>query len=350
MTVEAEKKNPLELSGFDFELPDNLIAQYPTENRDESRLLYYSKSKNELEHKKFKDIVDLVQPGDILVRNNSKVLAARFFAFNENNSKVEVLLLSRKENSEWKILAKPGKRIKEERKKFKTENGLELELYREGDEFFVDFFDIENEKLIIETQGQMPIPPYMKREAEELDKERYQTIYAKDSQSGSSVAAPTAGLHFTPEIDQALKDKGVEIIEVTLHVGIGTFAPIKDDNITKHKMHFESYEVSKESWQKIQDAKKAGRKIITVGSTSTRVVESIAITKELQGETDIFIFPGFEFKISNAMVTNFHLPKSSLIVMISALLGQDKVQEIYKTAVENEYRFYSYGDACFFDN
>ncbi len=344
----------MQLSEFDFELPEELIAKYPLEKRDESRMLYYNKGN--IEHRKFKDLVEILQPGDILVRNISKVLAARLWVWADTGSKIEILLTNKISDHKWQAIAGNSKRIKDGRV-YKLSNGIQVDIKREADEVLVDFGTYENYQKAIQDCGSMPIPPYMKREAEESDKLRYQTTYARDTDDGSSVAAPTAGLHFTAEIDQALRAKGIEILEVTLHVGLGTFAPIKAENIEEHKMHAEIYSIEEDVWNKIQDAKKEGRRIIAVGSTSTRVLESVAKslstrtdsnTGELQGSTDIYIYPGYKFQIIDGMLTNFHLPKSSLIVLISALLGTETVQKIYREAINSKYRFYSYGDCCLF--
>lgn len=340
------EKNIL-IDNFNFHLPANLIAKYPLEKRSDSRLLVYDASSDKLEHKKFIDIIDLLQPGDILVRNNTKVLPARIFVTNSTGAKIEILLIKNIKDQLWQIMAKPAKKLKHGQY-YELENGLKLKIIRQDEELLVDFGSEENYQKAISECGTMPIPPYMKRSAEELDKERYQTIFSKEHDTGVSVAAPTAGLHFTEKIDKALREKEVEILELTLHVGIGTFAPIKTENILEHKMHSEYYEISPEIWQQIQAAKKQNRRIIAVGSTSTRVLEAVAQTGELSGETDIFIYPGFEFKVIDGMVTNFHLPKSSLLVMISAFLGENTVKQIYQEAIKEKYRFYSYGDACLF--
>jgi len=360
-------EDSLNISNFDFDLPEELIARYPLENRSDSRLLVYQAKDKAIQHKQFTDLVDFLEPGDILVRNNTKVLPARLFvsrrhpeqsegpnaldsssaALPQNDKKIEILLIKKQQDQVWDIMAKPGKKLKDGLF-YKLENGIEVKVIKDETKFQVDFITEEDFQKAVNDCGSMPIPPYMKRKAEELDKERYQTLFSCEHESGSSVAAPTAGLHFTPEIDQALKDKGIEILELTLHVGIGTFAPIKTENILEHKMHSEFYEVSEETWQKIQAAKKQGRRIIGVGSTSTRVLESVANTGELSGETDIFIYPGYKFQVIDGMITNFHLPKSSLIVMISALLGEFVIRDIYKEAIQENYRFYSYGDACLF--
>lgn len=341
----SKSEDSLNIHDFDFDLPEELIASYPLENRSDSRLLVYDASESKLQHKKFTDIIDLLEPGDILVRNNTKVLPARLYVRNETEARIEILLVKKQEKQVWDIMAKPGKKLKDGLS-YKLDNGIELKVIKDETKFQVDFGSEENFQKAIQDCGSMPIPPYMKRKAEELDKERYQTTFSRDHESGISVAAPTAGLHFTAEIDQALKDKGIEILELTLHVGIGTFAPIKTENILEHKMHSEFYEVREETWRKIQKAKQEGKRIIGVGSTSTRVLESVANTGLLRAETDIFIYPGYKFQVVDGMVTNFHLPKSSLIVMISALLGESTVKKIYLEAISEKYRFYSYGDAC----
>jgi len=341
----SKLETKLNITNFDFDLPEQLIARYPLENRSDSRLLVYENEK--IQHKQFTDLIDFLKHGDILVRNNTKVLPARLYVANETEVRIEILLIKKQHDQVWDIMAKPGKKLKDGLS-YRLENGIELKVIKDQTKFQVDFGTEENFDKAITDCGAMPIPPYMKRAAEELDKERYQTLFSKEHEAGSSVAAPTAGLHFTPELDQTLREKGIEILELTLHVGIGTFAPIKTENVLEHKMHSEIYELSEENWQKIQAAKKQGRRIIGVGSTSTRVLESVAATGELSGETDIFIYPGYKFQVVDGMVTNFHLPKSSLMVMISALLGEATVQKIYSEAIKEKYRFYSYGDACLF--
>lgn len=332
----------MKLEDFNFNLPKELIANYPLDRRDQSRLLYYCRDTDSVQHKHFADLSNLLKAGDILVRNNSKVLPARFWANTDTGSHIELLLLEPISDSSYKAMAGNAKRIKTGRRYF-LENKQEIEIERKNDEVIVDFGNVTNFKKAINDCGMMPIPPYMNREAEELDKQRYQTTYAREI---GSIAAPTAGLHFTPELDQQLIKTGIEILELTLHVGLGTFAPIKVDDIQKHKMHHEHYSTPQNIWDKIIKAKEQGRRIISVGSTSTRVLESIARNGQLQGATNIFISPGFEFKIIDGMITNFHLPKSSLIVLISALIGLEKVQELYQEAINKQYRFYSYGDAC----
>jgi S-adenosylmethionine:tRNA ribosyltransferase-isomerase len=337
----------LKLEDFNFELPEELIAKYPCANRDESRMLVYERASGKIAHKDFKDIVSYFNPGDVLVRNQTKVLPARFYVHNQHGTQIEILILKNIKDQIWSALAKPAKRLKHERTRYFIED-REIEIYREADEIFIDFLDQENYEYIIRNLSEMPIPPYFKRSAEEVDKHRYQTVYAQENCSGYSVAAPTAGLHFTDEIFEALALKGVEVLDLTLHVGLGTFLPVKTDDIKEHKMHSEFYEVSESVWQKILTAKRDTKRIFAIGSTSVRTLESVALTGQLHGETEIYIYPGFEFKIVDTMLTNFHLPKSSLLMMISAFLGLDKVKEIYHEAIESRYRFFSYGDCCLF--
>ena len=337
------KLEELKLTDFDFELPEELIAKYPCDKRDQSRMLVYENS--QIKHQDFKSIIDYFEPGEILVRNNTKVLPARLFIENKQGTQIELLLIKEVSPYLWQAMAKPAKRLKEERLEYKLrDSDLTIEAYKKDNQVYVDFKSHEHFEKVISNNGQMPIPPYFKREAQDLDKERYQTVYADSNPA--SVAAPTAGLHFTDEIFTALKNKGVEVIDLTLHVGIGTFAPVKVENIKEHEMHSEYFEIDETAWQKVLAAKEAGNKITAIGSTSVRTLESVARTNNLLGETDIFIYPGFEFKIVDRMLTNFHLPKSSLIMMISAFVGLDNVKAIYNSAIQNNYRFYSYGDCC----
>lgn len=337
----------MKLEDFNFELPEELIAKYPCANRDESRMLVYERASGKIAHKHFKDIVNYFNPGDILVRNQTKVLPARFYVQNQHGTQIEILILKNIKEQVWSALAKPAKRLKQSRTQYFIKDRA-VEIYRDEDEISLDFLNQENYEYIIQNLSEMPIPPYFKRSAEDLDKDRYQTIYAQENSSGYSVAAPTAGLHFTDEIFKALADKGVQVLDLTLHVGLGTFLPVKTEDIKEHKMHSEFYEVSELVWNKVLEAKSLQKKIFAIGSTSVRTLESVALTGNLQGETDIYIYPGFEFKIVDAMLTNFHLPKSSLLMMISAFLGLDKVKEIYHEAIESRYRFFSYGDCCLF--
>ena len=385
------------IDDFDFELPEELVAKYPLSKRDNSRLLYYKREIQEapnpqgtisqelnknIEHKSFKDICSILKAGDILVRNVTRVLAARFFVIDKEkpeNKAIEILLVKESPNEDdenakigvyeqsrdkkyrWTALAKPGKKIKtnprsyiingssEEIIIFKENagNGVVQRSSSEDGMMIVEFKSYEQFLNIITNHGTMPIPPYLQRSAEDSDKERYQTVYSKQDSLGSSIAAPTAGLHFTEEIIQSLTNKGVEFIDLNLDVGIGTFKPVSVSEVKDHKMHFETYEISPENWDKIQSAKAEGRRIIAIGTTSLRCLESIAITGKLRGETDLYIYPGnFKFKIIDGLLTNFHLPKSTLLLLVSTLIGIEECKALYRIAVEEKYRFFSYGDCC----
>ncbi len=335
-------------SDFYYELPHELIAQTPVYPRDSARLLYYNRSEDKIRDLIFHDILDIFQPGDLLVVNNTRVINARLFAFDEKGRKFEVFLLKRQNIDSWETLLKPARKTKIGSKLVVNEE-LSLTVEGIGDDGirFVRFsFDGVFED-ILSRVGEVPLPPYITEKL--ADKERYQTVYAKTP--GSS-AAPTAGLHFTPELIAALKDKGVEFAEVLLHVGHGTFRPVKEDDILDHKMHSEYYEVDEETAEKINKATREGRKVIAVGTTAVRTLESVAdengILRAQKGETDIFIYPGYKFKCVKGLITNFHLPESTLLMLISAFLTREKVMEIYKHAVEDKYRFFSFGDACLF--
>ena len=337
----------MKTSDFDYYLPEELIAQTPVYPRDSSRLLVYDRKKDCIEHKTFHDIKSYLKKGDVLVRNNTKVLPARLFAFTPNGGRVEVLLLKRFDLTEWEVLVKPGKKAKPGAKLVISEE-LSLEVLSNVEEsggrkvkFFFDgvFEDI------ISRLGEMPLPPYITEKLK--DRDRYQTVYANVS---GSAAAPTAGLHFTPELLKEIEDMGVEVVDVLLHVGLGTFRPVKVDDVNNHHMHSEYFEVSKESADKINKAKAEGRRIIAVGTTSVRTLESATNEKgeviPQKADTDIFIYPGYKFKCVDALITNFHLPKSTLIMLVSALSSREKTLDIYNTAVEERYRFFSFGDAC----
>ena len=420
------------IDDFDFELPEELVAKYPLSKRDNSRLLYYKREIQEapnpqgtisqelnksIEHRSFKDICSILKTGDILVRNVTRVLAARFFVIDKEkpeNKAIEILLV--KENAEigvwdqrqdgtarkrassrlrrtndrsvllvhedheddenaeigvceqspdkkyrWMALAKPGKKIKTNPKPYiisgsseeiiifkeNAGNGVVQRSSNEDGMMIVEFKSYEQFINIITNHGTMPIPPYLQRSAEDSDKDRYQTVYSKQDSLGSSIAAPTAGLHFTEEIIQELTNKGVEFIDLNLDVGIGTFKPVSVSEVKDHKMHFETYEISPENWNKIQSAKAEGRRVIAIGTTSLRCLESIAITGKLRGETDLYIYPGnFKFKIIDGLLTNFHLPKSTLLLLVSTLIGIEECKTLYRIAVEEKYRFFSYGDCC----
>ena len=334
-------------SDFYYDLPEELIAQTPAEPRDSSRLLVYDRANDKVEHRIFRDVTDYLKKGDVLVINNTKVLPARMYAHTEHGGVVEILLLRRLEKDKWEVLAKPGKKCAIG-KSFKIGDKLSFVVdgITDSGERIVTFtYDgvFEN---ILEEVGTMPLPPYIKKKLE--DQGRYQTVYAK---TDGSAAAPTAGLHFTPELLEKIRAMGVEIVEVLLHVGLGTFRPVKEDIITDHKMHGEHYEVSEQAAEAINRAKAEGRRIIAVGTTSVRTLESATgddgIVRAGSGETFIFIYPPYKFKCVDALITNFHLPESTLVMLVAALVGREKILSRYKTAVEERYRFFSFGDAMF---
>ncbi|MGI6727998.1 MAG: tRNA preQ1(34) S-adenosylmethionine ribosyltransferase-isomerase QueA [Anaerovoracaceae bacterium] len=340
----------MHINEFDYLLPPELIAQYPSEQRDNSRLMVLDREMGTVEHKRFYQIIDYLKPGDCLVLNNSKVLPARILGIKEGTgAKVEFLLIKRKEGDLWETMVRPGKRIKPgDRVRFSEKPLLVAEVldFSEDGTRLVRF---DYDGLFLETLdkvGRMPLPPYIQRDSEEVDKERYQTVY---SLKEGSVAAPTAGLHFTRELIEQAKDKGVKIAYVTLHVGIGTFRPVKTEIIEEHKMHFEEYEIDEENASIINGVKTAGGRIIAVGTTSTRTLESAALSdktvKAGWANTGIFIYPGYRFQVIDSLVTNFHLPKSTLLMLISAFYDREKILEAYRVAVEQRYRFFSYGDA-----
>ena len=336
----------MKTSDFFYDLPEELIAQTPLEKRDNSRLLVLGKENGNILHKHFYDVLDYLKSGDCLVLNNTRVLPARIYGTRvDTGAVVEFVLLKQKEINVWECLAGPGKKAKADYK-FKFSERLSAvvkDVLPDGNrilEFFPDgeFFDC------LDEVGQMPLPPYIKEKLS--DKERYQTVYSKEL---GSAAAPTAGLHFTPEILNKIKEKGVKIAYVTLHVGLGTFRPVKVDDVTNHKMHSEHYSVTKETADLINKTKAEGGRVICVGTTSCRTVESVAQKYgeivECSGDTEIFIYPGFEFKCMDGLITNFHLPESTLIMLVSAFAGFDNVMNAYKIAVEEKYRFFSFGDA-----
>ncbi len=335
----------MKTADFDYFLPEELIAQTPVYPRDTSRMLVYDRENEQITHKHFYDIKSYLKKGDVLVRNNTKVLPARLFAFTPHGGKVEVLLLKRFDLTEWEVLVKPGKKAKPGAK-LVISNELSLEVLsnieESGGRRVKFFFDGVFED-IISRLGEMPLPPYITEKLK--DKDRYQTVYANTS---GSAAAPTAGLHFTPELLKEIEEMGVEIVDVLLHVGLGTFRPVKVDDVNNHHMHSEYFEVSPESAEIINRAKKEGRRVIAVGTTSVRTLESA--TNESgevipqKANTDIFIYPGYKFKCVDALITNFHLPKSTLIMLVSALSNREKILEIYNTAVKENYRFFSFGD------
>lgn len=332
-------------SDFYYDLPPELIAQTPVEPRDSSRLLVYNRKTQETEHRIFRDVCGYLKAGDVLVVNNTKVLPARMFAQTANGGVVEILLLKRLDKDKWEVLCKPGKKCAVG-KSFKISEKLSftVEGVTDSGERIVRFDYCGVFENILEEVGSMPLPPYIKEKL--ADKNRYQTVYAK---TDGSAAAPTAGLHFTPELMQKIKSAGVEIVEVLLHVGLGTFRPVKEDIITDHKMHGEYYEVSAQAAETINRAKAEGRRVIAVGTTSVRTLESATgddgVIKAGSGETHIFIYPPYKFKCVDALITNFHLPESTLVMLVAALTGREKILELYNTAVRERYRFFSFGDA-----
>lgn len=333
---------------FYFDLPEELIAQDPLEDRSSSRLLVLDKETGKTEHHVFKEIVDYLEEGDCLVLNDTKVLPARLIGAKVGtDAKIEVLLLKRKENDVWETLVKPGKKAKPGAK-ISFGDGLlvgeVVDIVEEGNRLIQFQYDGIFEE-VLDQLGEMPLPPYITHHLE--DKNRYQTVYATHT---GSAAAPTAGLHFTPELLQQIEEKGVKIARVTLHVGLGTFRPVKVENILEHHMHSEFYQIDEEAAQTINEAKDSGHRVICVGTTSCRTIESAAENGRLRatsGWTDIFIYPGYEFKILDCLITNFHLPESTLIMLVSALAGREHVLDAYAEAVKERYRFFSFGDAMF---
>ena len=337
----------LKKSDFYFDLPQELIAQDPLEDRSSSRLLVLDKNTGEISHHIFRDIIDYLHPGDCLVLNNTKVIPARLLGEREGTGgHVEVLLLKRKEADVWETLVKPGKKCKPGQRLTFGDGLLKaevLETVEEGNRLIrFEYEGIFEE--VLDKLGEMPLPPYITHKLK--DKNRYQTVYAKYE---GSAAAPTAGLHFTEELFRKLEEKGVLVANVTLHVGLGTFRPVKVDDVSKHHMHTEFYQVTKEEADKINKAKQAGGRIVCVGTTSCRTIESAAdengVLKPGQGDTDIFIYPGYSFKMMDVLITNFHLPESTLLMLVSALAGKEQVMRVYEEAVRERYRFFSFGDA-----
>ena len=339
----------MKVSEFNYNLPEELIAQVPIEKRDESRLMILDRNNKTIEHKIFKDIIDYLKPGDCLVRNNTKVIPARIYGKKETGANVEFLLLNNIEGDIWEAIVRPGNKLHVGTIVYFGEKILKAEILEimPGGTRKVKFYyeGIFNE--ILDKIGLMPLPPYIHEELKEKD--RYQTVYAKYE---GSAAAPTAGLHFTPELLKKLEEKGIEIANVTLHVGIGTFRPVKEETVEAHKMHSEHFYIKEEDCNKINNAKKNGKRVIAVGTTSCRVLESIADEKTglvapVEGDTQIFIYPGYKFKCIDALITNFHLPQSTLLMLVSALAGKDFIINAYNEAVKEKYRFFSFGDAMF---
>lgn len=342
-------ENEMKVTDYYFNLPQEQIAQDPLEDRSSSRLLVLDKETGEYSHHIFREITEFLKPGDCLVLNNTKVIPARLFGEKEGTqAKIEILLLKRKENDVWETLVKPGKKAKVGTKIIFGGGllvGEVIDIVEDGNRLIKFTYEGIFEE-ILDQLGQMPLPPYITHQLK--DKNRYQTVYAKYD---GSAAAPTAGLHFTPELLQQVKDMGVDIAEVTLHVGLGTFRPVKVDNILEHHMHSEFYMVTQEAADKINNAKKNGHRVICVGTTSCRTIESAAdengMLRESNGWTEIFIYPGYQFKVLDCLITNFHLPESTLLMLVSALAGREHVLAAYEEAVKEGYRFFSFGDAMF---
>ena len=339
----------MKVSDFDFYLPEELIAQHPLEKRDTSRLMVLDKETGKIEHKVFKDIIDYLNEGDTLVLNNTRVMPARLIGAKEGTGgKIEFLLLKRLEGDKWECLAKPGKSAKPGRRFEFGDGKLKCEVLEvlETGNRIVEFEYEGIFEEVLDSLGEMPLPPYIHEKLD--DKERYQTVYSKET---GSAAAPTAGLHFTEELLKKIEDKGVNIAYITLHVGLGTFRPVKVETIDKHVMHSEFYQLSKETADIINNTKKNGKRVISVGTTSTRTLETIAdengVVRECSGWTNIFIYPGYKFKVVDNLITNFHLPESTLIMLVSALAGKEHVLNAYNEAVKEKYRFFSFGDAMF---
>ena len=341
----------MKLEEFDYNLPEELIAQVPIAKRDESRLMVLHRESKKVEHKTFKDIIDYLRPGDCLVRNNTKVIPARLYGKKETGANVEFVLLNQIEGDIWESIVRPGNKLKPGTKVEFGDGLLKATILdiMDGGTRKVEFEyeGIFNE--ILDEIGLMPLPPYIHESLKEKD--RYQTVYAKYD---GSAAAPTAGLHFTSELLKRIEEKGVKIANVTLHVGIGTFRPVKEENIEEHKMHTEHFYIKQEDVEKINETKKAGGRVIAVGTTSCRVLETIAseetgLVEATEGDTGIYIYPGYKFKCIDGLITNFHLPKSTLLMLVSALAGREFVLDAYNEAVKEKYRFFSFGDAMLID-
>lgn len=338
----------MKTSDFYYDLPQELIAQSPLEPRDSSRLMHLDRDTGEIQHHHFYDIIDYLNEGDLLVVNNSRVIPARLYGKRaDTGADVELLLLAQNENNRWETLVKPGKRAREGAK-IVFGGGLltgEVKTVKEDGNRIIEFTCDENIYVVLDKIGQMPLPPYITQKL--ANKERYQTVYSKDL---GSAAAPTAGLHFTDELLERIKAKGIDIACTTLHVGLGTFRPVKVDDVTSHHMHSEHYWLPQDAADKINKTKQNGGRVIAVGTTSCRTLESVAkkydgkILSD-EGDTDIFIYPGFDFKVIDGLITNFHLPESTLIMLVSAFCGYDSIMNAYKTAVHEKYRFFSFGDA-----
>lgn len=335
----------MKLSSFDYNLPPELIAKSPAEKRDASRLMVLHRGDGRIEHRRFSDIVEYLRPSDILVVNNTRVIPARLMGHKKRTGgEVEILLLRQEAESRWNCLVRPGRRLMPGAKVGFGDGMMEAEIieYRPGGQRLVRFTHQGDFYVTLEKVGQVPLPPYIDRGPHQADKDRYQTIYAKDA---GAVAAPTAGLHFTPELMERIKAKGVEVLEILLHVGWGTFKGVEADDIREHKMEAEYYNISQAVAVILKNGKLENRRIVAVGTTTSRALESFGQSGQLSDWTEIFISPPYEFKLVDSMITNFHLPKSTLIMLVSALAGREKVMRAYQEAIQEKYRFYSYGDA-----
>lgn len=339
----------MKLEEFDYNLPEELIAQVPIQKRDESRLMVVDREKRTIEDKVFKDIIDYLEPGDCLVRNNTKVIPARLYGKKDTGANVEFVLLKQLDGDIWESIVRPGNKLKPGAQVIFGDGLLKaeiLDVLEDGTRKVEFKYDgIFNE--ILDKIGLMPLPPYIHESLKEND--RYQTVYAKYE---GSAAAPTAGLHFTPELLKKIEEKGIKIANVTLHVGIGTFRPVKEENIEEHKMHTEHFYIKQEDANKINETKKNGKKVIAVGTTSCRVLETVAdektgLVKQIESDTGIYIYPGYKFKCVDGLITNFHLPKSTLLMLVSALADKEFILEAYNKAVGEKYRFFSFGDAMY---
>ena len=349
------------ISEYDYNLPEELIAQMPADKRDNSRMMVLNRKDRTISHKHFYDIVDLIEPNTLLVMNNTKVIPARLIGHKDTGAKIEVFLLKQNskmqdEHENWEVLIKPSKRVKPDTI-IKISDELSVRAIKrleENGEWLVELiFNGNNVLDVLHRNGNIPLPPYIERkipneDLKKLDFERYQTVYAKDE---GSVAAPTAGLHFTKEILKKLENKGVELAYVTLNVGLGTFRPVQCENIENHKMHSETFEISEKAAEQINRAKAEGKKIVAVGTTTVRTLETaykkFGCIKACHDHSELFIYPPYEFKVIDNLITNFHLPKSTLLMLVSALAGKDFIFEAYKEAIENKYRFFSYGDCMY---
>lgn len=349
------------ISEYDYNLPEELIAQMPADKRDNSRMMVLNRKDRTISHKHFYDIVDLIEPNTLLVMNNTKVLPARLIGHKDTGAKIEVFLLKQNskmqdEHENWEVLIKPSKRVKPDTI-IKISDELSVRAIKrleENGEWLVELiFNGDNVLDVLHRNGNIPLPPYIERkipneDLKKLDFERYQTVYAKDE---GSVAAPTAGLHFTKEILKKLENKGVELAYVTLNVGLGTFRPVQCENVENHKMHSETFEISEKAAEQINRAKAEGKKIVAVGTTTVRTLETaykkFGCIKACHDHSELFIYPPYEFKVIDNLITNFHLPKSTLLMLVSALAGKDFIFDAYKEAIENKYRFFSYGDCMY---